>query len=326
MRVEKRIQFLFLICIVLLLVLSVTIFSVAQDISWPERDIEMFCPGGPGGDTDYYTRIFSKYAEKELGVNVVVVNPGAGGSALGTRLAIKNANPDGYSAIFTHYGILTEKLVGLTDWGIEEYALVDTVLANKGNGFFAKTDSGLETIQDLIDRAKENPGDINFATNIGKPTHLQALMFQDLTGVEMNLVDVGNEAEKVKALLGGHVDVAASTYGTAEQYIENGDFVCLGYASDEKIEEYKGETFIDQGVDLVMTKWFFVAFPKGTNEKIIAKMQKVVENVTNNPEFQEEINESYKGTVTMSLGTEAAWDFVKKEESEMFKYEDFFKE
>lgn len=320
----KRIKMLILTCLVFSLILSLSIFSLAQDISWPKRAIEIYSPGGPGGDTDYYARVFAKYAEKELGVNVVVINPGAGGSALGTRVAIRNANPDGYSAIFTHYGLLTEKLVGLVDWGVEEYALVDTVLANKGNGFFAKTGSGIETLKDLIDKAKENPGKINFATNIGKPTHLQALMFQDLTGIEMNLVDVGNEAEKVKALLGGDVDVAASTYGTCEQYIKNDDFVCLGYASDEKIKEYQGETFIEQGVDLVTTKWFFLAFPKGTDEKIVEKMQKVVENVTKNPDFQKEINEFYKGTVPMSLGTAAAWDFVKKEEEELFKYKYLF--
>jgi tripartite-type tricarboxylate transporter receptor subunit TctC len=256
---------------------------------YPNKPIQVVVPAGAGGDTDRNTRIAAKYLSEELDTNVVISNVGGAGGSVGAKEVLDAAN-DGYTILAFHNSMVINDLLELTDFNYEDYELVGTSVLDLGNAFIVSADSEYTDLQSLIDAAKANPGKINIATETGAFTHLQLLAFQEATGTEFNIVDVGAAAEKNTALLGGQIDIIPTQLGLVQEYIKSGDFRALGIMADERLPGAPDvPTFKEQGVDMTFDKFFFWAFPKDTPKEIVDKFTKALENVVNNEDFQAEL-------------------------------------
>lgn len=76
----------------------------------------------------------------------------------------------------------------------------------------------------------------------GSFTWLMVKSFEAATGVEFKMVDVGSNSEKCTALLGGHIDVMPNQHSTAKGYIDSGDFMALGFPTEERSAVYPDVT------------------------------------------------------------------------------------
>ncbi|MFC7684896.1 tripartite tricarboxylate transporter substrate binding protein [Ureibacillus sp. GCM10028918] len=263
--------------------------SDGGESSYPTKPINIIVPAGAGGDTDRNTRITAEYLAEELDGNLVVTNVNGSGGTVGAQQVI-DADPDGYTALSFHNSTIINSLLELADFGYEDYQLAGSAITDLSNSFIVSADSEFTDLQSLIDAAKEKPGEITIATETGAFTHLQLLAFQNLTDTEFKIVDVGSAAEKTTALLGGQIDIIPTQLGLVQEYIESGDFRSLGVMSEERLAGAPDvPTFVEQGVDLKFDKFFYWAFPKDTPQEVVDKFSEALENVTNNPEFQKEI-------------------------------------
>ena len=139
--------------------------AAAQD--YPSQAVDFIVPFDPGGGADASQRAFNKYAEPIVGQPLVIVNkPGAGGTKGWAEMV--RAEPDGYTlAIVTPPFNVIPPLARPQQTGytldqftyICTYAVVPDVL-------LVREDSEYETLADLIDYAKANPGKIK-AANTG---------------------------------------------------------------------------------------------------------------------------------------------------------------
>ncbi len=91
-----------------------------------------------------------------------------------------------------------------------------------GEMLFANKQSGITSMEDLLEKSKANPGTIKMGMSSGGNTHVYALLLQQ-AGFDCNIVDGGDGSDRIAALVGGHVDVCFVPYLTAKEYIENGD-------------------------------------------------------------------------------------------------------
>jgi tripartite-type tricarboxylate transporter receptor subunit TctC len=256
---------------------------------YPTKPIQVVVPAGAGGDTDRNTRTTAKYLEQELGQSIVVSNvTGAGGTVASKE--VLDANPDGYTVLAFHASAIINEILGLADFGYADFELAGISVLDEGNTFLVSGDSPFNNLQDLIDHAKENPKAVTIATEVGAHTHLQLLAFQEATGTELNIVDVGGASEKITALLGGHVDIVPTQLGLVKSYLESGDMKSLGILAPERLESMPDvPTFKEQGVDISIDKLFFWAFPPGTPEDVVNEFSSALESVvTTNEEFKAE--------------------------------------
>ncbi len=147
-------------------------------------------------------------------------------------------------------------------------------------------------------------------------------MFEELAGVKMKMVDAGTVSEKVVALLGGRIDLAAISYGSVQDYIKGGQMVALGQPNSER-NELLGDvkTFKEQGVDFTIDKPYVVAFPKGTDPAIVKKMAGIMKQITENPEYAEELKKSFKQPVAY-YGTEEAAEVLGKTRENFMNFKD----
>jgi tripartite-type tricarboxylate transporter receptor subunit TctC len=260
---------------------------------YPNKPIQIVVPAGAGGDTDLNTRITAKYLEKELGGKLVVSNVSGAGGTVGAK-QVMDSNPDGYTVLTYHNSMIINSLLGLSDFNYEDYKHAGMAISDLTNSFIVSAKSDYKDLNALIKAAKEKPGEITIATETGAFTHLQLLAFQEAAGVELNIVDVGGAADKIKALLAGQVDVVPTQLGLVQQYIESGDFRSLGVMAEERLDGAPDvQTFKEQGVDITFDKFFFWAFPKDTPQDIVDQFSAALEKVANNPDFQKEIGASF---------------------------------
>jgi len=264
--------------------------SGGKDTSpYPTKPIEIVVPAGAGGDTDLNTRTMAKYLEKELGTTMIITNVNAAGGTTGTKKVL-DSKPDGYTVLSYHNSTLISKILGLVDYTYSDFDVAGMGVMDKGNSFVVNDKSEFKSLDDLIAFAKENPEKVTVATEVGSFTHLQLLAFEAATGTKFNIVDVGGASDKITALLGGRIDIIPTQLGLVNSYVESGDFRSLGIMSDERLKAAPDvPTFKEQGVDLVMDKFFFWGFPKGTPEEVVDTFTKALEKVVANEEYQKEM-------------------------------------
>lgn len=265
----------------------------ASSDDYPTKPIEVIVPAGAGGDTDLNTRIMAKYLEQELGQSIVVSNVAGAGGSTGINQML-SSNPNGYTALVYHNALLVNNIYGLADYTLDDFKFTGIGVVDRSNAFLTVPNDNFDDLQSLIEYAKANPGEVKVATEIGSMTHLQVLEFEQKTGVEFNVVDVGGASEKVTALLGGRVDILPTSLGLVQDYLNSGDFISLGVIADERLESAPElETFKEQGVDMSIDKVFYWAFPPETPDSIIDKFSAALENIVNNESFREEIENAW---------------------------------
>lgn len=281
---------------------------------YPTKPITVVVPAGAGGDTDANARLLGKYLEEELGQPVVISNVTGAGGTVGAN-EVLDADADGYSVLFFHNSLLLNRILGLTEDSYDSFKLAGIAVLDQGNTFMVSADSQFEDLQDMVEYARANPGEVSIATEVGGFTHLQLLALQKDQGIELNIVDVGGAAEKVTALLGGHVDIVPTSLGLVKDYVESGDMRTLGIMAGERVDLMPDvPTFVEQGVNSEFEKFFFYGFNPDTPDEIVETFSAALEKVINNEEY---VKEAAKFLVTPTyLNPEEAFDYIKKTEDQ----------
>lgn len=282
---------------VMFLVAIIGACSDSEDASggaeYPTKPIEVVVPVGAGGDTDLNTRITAKYLEQELGESIVITNVEGSGGSTGIK-EVLSKEADGYAVLAYHNAMLVNNIYGLADYTSEDFKYAGVGILDQSNTFLASKDAEFDDLESLIEHAKDNPGKVKVATEVGAMTHLQILEFEQETGVEFNIVDAGGASDKITALLGGRVDIVPTSLGLVQDYIESGDFVSLGVLADERLEGAPDvETFAEQGVDMSVDKVFYWAFDPETPDEVVDTFSEALQKVVENEDYQEEIEKNW---------------------------------
>ncbi|AAU36680.1 tripartite tricarboxylate transporter substrate binding protein [[Mannheimia] succiniciproducens] len=277
--------------------------NVAQsDDSWPQKTITLIVPFGAGGDTDFHARNLASHLEKELGARIIVNNvSGANGNA-GMKQVV-SAKPDGYTALFFHESMLTNKVVGLAQQAHEALSPVAATIVDDSYVIAANAKSGLKNLTDLINKAKSEPGKLIYASSVGGYSYYLGRVLEQKTGIDFNIVDAGGGSDRNAALLAGKIDVNVNPYGVMKSYFDSGDFIALATINNERNKLFPNvPTAKEQGFDWNAERYYFLSFPKGTDEKIISKMEQAIKTVVDNPDFRKKTEDAYSVSPTF-VGT-----------------------
>ena len=165
---------------------------------WPIRPVNITVAASAGGATDILVRMYAEKFQEVTGQPLVVTNI-SGASAYVTA---STASPDGYNFGTMSTAFLTYKHQGMVDFTWEEgYEMAAMVGTSALIGFVVPSDSPYETINDLVDAAKANPGTITVGNGQGTPYYWQ-LAFQKATNTDFYTVHLGDTNELNVALLG----------------------------------------------------------------------------------------------------------------------------
>src|SRR5690606_30998590 len=178
--------------------------------NWPTKPIQLIVPFGPGGTTDLLARLVADGISKELKQSVIVQNrPGAGANIGAAEVA--RALPDGYTLLMGTPGPLAINphiYPDLTFDPAKHFTAVSYV-ADVPNVILANPALGVKTIPDLLERARANPGKLDWGSpGVGSTGHIQLELMKQLAGVDISHVPYKGAAQASADLMAGHIDLA----------------------------------------------------------------------------------------------------------------------
>lgn len=274
--------------------------SEVKELDWPKRTITVQVGFKAGGDTDYYARMTAQKLEELLGKSVIVVNTEGVNGQVAAR-EVLGADPDGYTCYFTHTVSLYQEACSTVEGFsyVEDFAPGGFICADKTFCFAMRTDSGIQTVDELIEKLKAEPECFSVSSSYAGLADYVIQQFERSTGTKMESVDVGSNAtDRVTALLNGSVDILPINYSNVADYVTTGEVVALGVCADERCAYLPDvPTLKEQGVECVATKFYYFAWPKETDPAIIEKFNGALAQVAEDPAFAEAIS-TFNGEVS----------------------------
>jgi len=260
---------------------------LAQD--YPSKPVRVLVPYTPGGITDVVTRITALELGKSLGQTFVVDNRPGANSILAVEMVSK-ATPDGYTlgtVIAAHAAnqTLYLKLPYDSVRSFEQVSLIATapLIVCATNALPANS------MKDLIDYARANPGKLSFASSgIGAAAHLTTELLMSATGIKMVHVPYKGTAPALQDLIGGQVQFMMDTPSSMLPHVRAGRIKSLGMASEKRIAAAPDlPTLVEQGVPVVGGTWVGLLAPAHTPKPIVEKLSRVVQDAMRKPEIKE---------------------------------------
>jgi tripartite-type tricarboxylate transporter receptor subunit TctC len=291
------------------IVMSAILPITAAFAAFPEKAVNYVIPFGPGGESDITARHQQSFFKDKFGENLVISYKPGGGGAVGWS-QLNQMRDDGYNVMGINLphiivkpqqknvGFKTEDIAGVY---IFHYT-PDAIVVNN--------DSPFNTLQDLIDYARENPAKTTFSgSGKGTANHLAQVRFDKMAGIKTTYVAFKGTGKAVAALLGSQV---RAEWGYTSVGAKHDDKVrMLAVAMEKRHPKFPDvPTFKELGFDLVSGAYRGIAVPKSTPAAIQQKLSDMIREINADPEFRKKMEND--GMALLDIGVSEYDDFIKK--------------
>lgn len=301
--------------ILMLMFISSLVFSHSGHAQkFPAKDITLIVPWAAGGGTDTIARTLVKNAKKYFGVNVNVVNKTGGLGAVGMG-AVATAPPDGYTVGVITFHLSNYRMMGLADLSYRDFSLIQ-LINREGACASVNYNSKFQTLKDLIDFAKNNPGVVTAGhAGAGSVQHLSLASLGLRENIKIVHVPFDGSAPARTAVVGGHVTVAVTTISEVLQ-LYRAKQVRVLYLEDEKRHWLFPDvpTIAEAGYPnpKMIYDWRGLAAPKGVPEERMKILVAGFKKCFDDPEFQKMAYDL--GLATVYLDSKAFEKFLANAE------------
>jgi tripartite-type tricarboxylate transporter receptor subunit TctC len=198
------------LCAVLLLAAANT---TAQAQTYPTRPIRVLIGFSAGSATDAIARLYGQKISDMLGTPIVIDNRPGGSQLLAIR-TLQTAAADGYT-LFVGVGssLATGPAVrsDLPYDPLKDFSLLGGLAVSPG-AITVHPTVPAQSLRDLINYAKGNPNRLSYASaGFGSSGHFDGEYFMHLTGTKMTHVPYKSDAEAMRELGAGTVQVSFTT-------------------------------------------------------------------------------------------------------------------
>lgn len=180
----------------------------ATPAEFPSRPIKLVVPFAPGGGVDVFARLIAQKLRDDKGYTVVVDNRSGANGAVGGN-AVRKADPDGYSILFsagTH--VMAEKVMKTPPYDpIADFTPI--ALAGEAPMILVMSPKRPQTsLAEIIESARKTPQDWNFAVSaLGSPGHLATIELCHLAGIDIDVIPYRGTAPGLTDVSGGNVQL-----------------------------------------------------------------------------------------------------------------------
>lgn len=299
-------------------VMALAALSVSAAAFAQQDVIKLIVPFAPGGPVDVSARVLADGAKEQLGTIIIENKPGAGGN-IGSALVAK-AKPDGKTlgiATLASHAVNPSLYASMPydadkDFtGVSLMVYVPNVLVMNAEH---ADKLGINTLEDLIVYAKENPGKLNYGSGgNGSGGHLAGEFFKKQAELDVAHIPYNGAAPAQMALLSSEVDFTFDNLATVANNINNGKLKALAVTTEERSDMLPDVPTVKEGGldDFSIATWWGVVAPAGTPAEEIEKLNAAFTAAMNS----DAAKERFAGLmVTPTPSTAAEFDTLMREE------------
>ncbi|MBS6642141.1 MAG: hypothetical protein KH366_01000 [Clostridiaceae bacterium] len=200
---------------------------------WEWGDITLVVPFKAGGGADTVARLLGEHWGKELGCTFIIDNRDGANTEIGTTYYVKECKPDAtnlYMGVQIYYStciLLQDAAYQFDDVSVMNFIELDPCC------ICVTEDSPYQTWDELNEAVLANPGKFSIAATAGGDQMLMLGTLADSLGWDVKIINYDGATERMSALLGGHVDMCATTItGSVGQGVTQ-----IVVSSDERSEQ-----------------------------------------------------------------------------------------
>lgn len=245
---------------------------------YPERSVRVLVPFAPGGVVDIAARLVSEQLSQIWGESVIVDNKPGGNGFIATTAAAR-AEPDGYTLLMAHTGefSVNPAIFPKVPYDLDKDFIPVTLVSDTPLAIAANINSPLNSIQDVIQKAKAEPGSITFSSpGTGSYNHLAGEWFANSAGIKLMHIPYRGGSPAAAAVASGEVDLGVVAVSSMDQFVKSGRVKILAVMTKERIPSRADwPTVQEAGVpDVDAANWVGLFAPKGTPQAVIDKINK----------------------------------------------------
>jgi tripartite-type tricarboxylate transporter receptor subunit TctC len=252
-----------------------------------------------------------------LGQPIIVENATGAGGTIGVGRAVRAA-PDGYTLSLGQNG--SHVITGATYPNLPYNLMTDfepvSLLVISPFVITATKATPANNLKELVAYLKANPGRTVGNAGMGSITHVAGLVFQSVTGTQLQFVPYRGTGPAMQDLIGGRIDFLCDIAVTAVPAIKGGTVKGLATLAGRRMAVLPDmPTAAESGLPTLRAyTWTALFAPKGTPAPIVEKLNAATVAAMNGPSLKEQLDELAAALVTPERRTPAyLTGFVKAE-------------
>jgi len=191
---------------------------------YPTRPVTIVVPFAAGGGNDILARLIAQHMGQALGQQFVIENRAGAGGTIGAR-AVAKAAPDGQTLMVGHSGVFGVAPALYAEPGYDprrDFAPIG-LIASYQQILVTHPSLPVHNVADLIALARKQPGKITYASaGVGSGSHVSTELFSVMADIKLTHIPYRGTGAMQGDLVGGHVDMAISTFPSVFGQIRSG--------------------------------------------------------------------------------------------------------
>lgn len=273
------------------LIAACALAAATVHAAFPDRPITIVVPYAPGGAADAVARLIATHMGPKLGTSVIVENRAGASGTIGVS-SVAKAPADGYTMLYdaTPYSI-NPHLFAKMPYAANALQPLSLVL-QAPNVLIVPANSPLKDVNDLIAKAKAQPGKLNFASGgSGTVQRLASELFRQQLKLDMVHVPYKSGGPAIADVIGGQVDFMFGTVAATQSLVAGGKLRALAVSSPERSPRLPNVPTVAETVipGYEVFEWNGMFLPAGTPAAVAGKLQQAVVEVLKEDTVQQRL-------------------------------------
>jgi tripartite-type tricarboxylate transporter receptor subunit TctC len=258
--------------------LAVPFARLAWALDYPVRPVRLVVGFAAAGGNDIVARLIGQWLSERLGQQFIIENRPGAGTNIATE-AVVRAQPDGYTLLL----VAPTAAINATLYDKLNFVYLRDIAPVAGimrvaDVLLVHPSLPVNTLDELINYARSNPGRINIASaGAGSGPHMAGELLKMMTGVNMIHVPYRGTAPALTDLLSGQVQAMFASAPGSIEYIRAGKLRALAVTDATRSQALPDVPTVGESVPgFEAAIWYGVGAPRNTPAEIVGTLNKEI--------------------------------------------------
>jgi len=272
-------------------------FAQEKPVNYPTRPIRIIISVAPGAGSDMVARMTAEVLQDAWGQNVVIDSRPGGGGVIASNAAAR-AQPDGYTLYQNGFGLLMQGAAQRVEFDVLK--TFEPVVRTTSQPYILLVHPrvGATSVKELVAASKQKMLTYAGSSGVGSAVHIGMSQLGKVSGMNIKYIAYKGSAPSILALMGGEIDMAATSAMSAVGAVKTGKVRALANLGEKRVPALPDlPTLAEQGYpNVIIDNSYNLWAPAGTPKPVLAAVNAVVSKGLNTPKYEQRLQ---------SLGSEA---------------------
>lgn len=271
--------------------------AAVQAQTYPAKPVRVVVPFPAGGIVDILTRAVTEKMASSWGQPIIVETKPGAGALIGTE-AVANAAPDGYTFLVASItGSVGPLINPQFKYDLRKDFTAVGQFASAPNIVVVPTSIAVNSMTDLVDMARKNPGKLNYAhSGAGSTNHLPVEFLKMSRKLFIVPILYRGQPQAVTDVLGGQIQLLVAAPALLAPHVKSGKLKAIAVTSSKRLDDLPTvPTLAEVGFGDVLggSGWFGIVAPAGTPAAIVRRFNEELNNAVKSPDVIERLKKAY---------------------------------